>query len=87
MRYFGAVWLGVQRLPLNDRICPSKFVAMQKCVVAHETLSNRSSCVLVVVILYGFHEWPLNVIRALGFPGTPLAPAAVQNVGVGHETL
>ena len=39
------------------------------------------------VVLYVVQEWPLNVIRALGFPAMTLAPTAAQKVDVGHEVL
>jgi hypothetical protein len=46
-----AAWVGVHLVPLKERICPSKFVAMQKCGVEHDTLNSRSSIVPVEVDL------------------------------------
>jgi hypothetical protein len=62
-------------------------VATQNWGVEHDTLNNRSLSVPVEVVLYVVQEWPLNVTKALGFPGIPLAPTAAQKVDVGHETL
>jgi hypothetical protein len=60
---------------------------MQNLGVEHETLNNRSLSAPVEVVLYVVQEWPLNVIRALGFPAMTLAPTAAQKVDVGHEVL
>jgi len=80
-------WLAVHFFPLNAKIWPSKFEAMQNRGVVHETLSKRSLRTRVEVVLYVVQERPLNVTRALGLPGMPLAPTAAQKVDVGHETL
>jgi hypothetical protein len=49
-------WLGDHLEPLKPRISPSKFVAMQNRVVAHETPSNRSLRPPVDVVLYVVQE-------------------------------
>jgi hypothetical protein len=41
----------------------------------------------VEVVVNFVQARPLNIIKALNFPGISLAPTAAQKVGVGHETL